>query len=253
MAYPKGYIELNEERDYPLLRCVLDSGFIAHRQLFEFLVASYHEHSRESFNWRVKRLVEHRFLIRHNVPAFGRNYVYSVSREGAHHLCSKPECASVAIAWLNLKQDSERILHAVELNELRLILQRAGLLARWMSALEVRSRNELTEYGYAKDYDAIVTLRVVGKETQVALEYERQPKGSKRYAQIARAIESERRVTKFFYLVPDYKLLWFVQGYFAKTARRIYFGTAEEFKRDLLEMKVIDGRLNFSTFREAFL
>lgn len=37
MAYPTGYIEVNLERDLPLLREVLHAGFVTHAQLFELM------------------------------------------------------------------------------------------------------------------------------------------------------------------------------------------------------------------------
>jgi len=39
--------------------------------------------------------------------------------------------------------------------------------------MEIRSQNELTAFGFAKDYDAIVTVRTDIGERRFALEYER--------------------------------------------------------------------------------
>ncbi len=62
MRYRKGSIALSVTRDYPLLSQVLHSGFITHSQLFEFLRLDYCVSSRNVFNNRVLRLVNHRLL-----------------------------------------------------------------------------------------------------------------------------------------------------------------------------------------------
>jgi hypothetical protein len=118
-------------------------------------------------------------------------------------------------------------------------LSRSGLLRRWMSEAEIRSRNELTDSGYEKDYDAIVTLRHGHGEVQLALEYERQAKGERRYNGIAAAIQCERRVDLFLYLFPEYELLVFVRRYFER--RRVYFAICRDLKRELMETGVFDA------------
>ncbi len=50
MRYAKGYIELKDAKDFPLLRQVLRSGYVTHRQLYEFMRLAACEHSRPSFN-----------------------------------------------------------------------------------------------------------------------------------------------------------------------------------------------------------
>ena len=52
-------------------------------------------------------------------------------------------------------------------------------LIAWMGSMEIRSQNELTAFGFAKDYDAIVTVRTDIGERRFALEYERTPKAAK--------------------------------------------------------------------------
>jgi len=51
------------------------------------------------------------------------------------------------------------IYHAIALNEIHLALKRSQRLVHWMPETEIRSRNELTDYGYRKDCDALVTVR----------------------------------------------------------------------------------------------
>jgi len=47
--------------------------------------------------------------------------------------------------------------------------------------LQIRSQNELTDYGFVKDYDAVITVRTEIGEYRFALEYERRPKAMKYY------------------------------------------------------------------------
>ncbi len=67
-----GYIQLSNERDYPVLRQVLHAGFVTHTQLFELMRFAGLESCREAFNWRVKRLATHELLLRHQLPDYGR-------------------------------------------------------------------------------------------------------------------------------------------------------------------------------------
>ncbi len=41
-----------------------------------------------------------------------------------------------------------------------------GELRRWKSELEILCLNELTGFGYAKDYDAVVTVACDGRRTR---------------------------------------------------------------------------------------
>ena len=251
MAYPAGYIELSNERDIPLLKEVLHARFVTHSQLFELMQFARIESCREAFNWRVKRLVTHGLLLRHDVPSFGRNFVYSLGPSGVMHMTSLGlSCVGMTTGFVPVR-DASRVAHSVDVTDIRLHLLRAGLLKEWRSEVDVRATNDLTSYRYAKDYDSIMTLAVRGREVKVALEYERQPKAKKRYAVIRETIENERRVDRFLYLFPEYKLLWFVHGLFRKTARQMYFGVTYELERDLLETRVVDPQMRFETLEAA--
>ena len=91
MRYWKGSISLSPTRDYPLLRHVLHSGFVTHSQLFEFLRLDYSASSRNGFNNRVHRLVQHGLLVRQEMPFVNREVVYSVSYAGASELVGRGE------------------------------------------------------------------------------------------------------------------------------------------------------------------
>src|SRR5258708_39425297 len=59
MRYAKGGLVISAERDIPLLLQVRNSRFVSHDQLFEFMKFGGVDRSRNSFNWRVKRLVQY--------------------------------------------------------------------------------------------------------------------------------------------------------------------------------------------------
>ena len=83
MRYRKGMIALSETRDYPLLRRVLYSSFVTPAQLYEFMKLDYCVSSRNAFDNRLRRLLTHDLLVRHEIPTMNRGVVYSISRAGA--------------------------------------------------------------------------------------------------------------------------------------------------------------------------
>lgn len=251
MRYFKGAIKLSLEHDHPLLKQTLHSGFVTQDQLWEFMVRGGHEFRRRCFNWRVKRLVDHGFLKRHVLSNAARSFVYSLTDEGARELVNLDDCNTAVAGFYNRNGDADHMRHAIDVNDLRLALVRRGLLAGWKSDLEIRSQNEYTNYGYAKDYDAVVTLRLDGQNVQFALEYERQAKAQERYVEIASLIQGERRVERFLYLFPEYHLLWFVHQFFQGMSLKIYFGVSCDFKRELVSTQVIDPALRYCTLAEA--
>src|SRR5260370_16254047 len=107
--------------------------------------------------------------------------------------------------------------------------------------LEIRSQNELTAFGFAKDYDAIVTVRTDIGERRFALEYERTPKAAKCYRAIASCMNQEVHVNRLLYLVANYDILRFVSGFFTKAVYPVFFGLLTDWHSHLLEMPVLDG------------
>ncbi|MGH9448317.1 MAG: hypothetical protein ACRD3O_21760, partial [Terriglobia bacterium] len=243
MRYFKGSVKLSLERDNALLKQVLHCGFVSQQQLWEFMVQSGHERSRDSLNWRLKRLLDHGFLLRHVLPNVRQSFIYSLTLDGARELINLDQCHTGASGFYKRKGDGESVIHALDLNDIHLALAGGGLLAKWKSDLEVRSQNEFTGYGYAKDYDAVATLRLDGQDVEMALEYERQVKAEARYLEIAAAIQREHRVQRFLYLLPDYHLLWFVRQFFQQSSREIYFGIACDFKRELILTQVVGPKV----------
>jgi hypothetical protein len=241
MRYPKGSIQLNQSRDLPLLRQILRSEFVTHSQLFEFTQLNHYERSRNSFHWRMRRLVDRGLVLRQTLPAGTGDAVYSVASAAATLLQSMGEYCLVGCGRTDAEKAIRGALHAIGLNEIHLSALRAGLLVRWMAAMEIRSQNELTAFGFAKDYDAIVTVRTDIGERRFALEYERTPKPAKRYRAIAASVGQEVHVNRLLYLVANYDILRFISGFFTKTEYPVFFGLLADWHSHLLEMPVLDS------------
>src|SRR5260370_34039741 len=110
------------------------------------------------------RLVRHGLVTRLNVKCERQGWVYAVSEAGAAYLAGKGDGAAFVAAKAFKQLDDPVVLHSLDLNDVHLTLIRSGELIRWQSELEILCLNELTESGYAKDYDAVVTIHSNGEE-----------------------------------------------------------------------------------------
>ena len=238
MRYFKGSVALSHAHDLPLLRQVLRSHFVTHSQLFEFIRLGGYERHRKVFNWRLGRLVAHGFVSKQHVPSAGAEGVYSISAVGAAVLEGAGECFVPLPSPRDPQKREINALHAVELNDIRLSLVRAGLEVLWIPESEIRSRNELTPFKFAKDYDAVVTVAVNGHSARFALEYERTAKKENDYLKIAKELSCERSVERVLYLSPSYDVLSFVADYLKRVRLPIYFGLASAWHAKLLDMPV---------------
>ena len=251
MRYRKGTITLSDTWDYPLLRRVLHCVFVTPAQLYEFMKLDHCASSRNAFDNRLRRLLAHELLVRHEIPMMNRGVVYSISRAGASEMIGKGEYYSGSAD--NGEPASGHVQHALELNDIHLALKRTGVLVRWTPESDIRSRNEFTGIGYVKDYDAVVAVRLDGHEHRFALEYERTPKAKSRYADIWKRIEEETEFRNFLYLVPNYDLLALLVKQFQDCRRAVHFGLRKDFLSDTLSVSVQANHSPLSTTLRAVL
>ena len=251
MRYLKGSIVLSDTKDYPLLRRVLHCTFVTSDQLFQFMKLDYCSSSRNAFDNRVRRLLAHQLLLRHEIPTMNRGVVYSISPAGASELIGKGEYYSGPME--SGRTPTGHVQHALELNEIHLALKRTGELARWTPESDIRSRNEFTHIGFVKDYDAAVAVRIDGRELQFALEYERTPKGKRHYRAICKRIQAETEFRHFLYLVSNHDLLSFLLREFYECPRPVYFGLRSDFLAETLNLAVRNNRSPISTTFRALL
>jgi hypothetical protein len=237
VRYRKGMIALSEIRDYPLLRRVLHSSFVTPAQLYEFMKLDYCASSRNAFDNRIRRLLAHDLLVRHEIPTMSRGVVYSISRAGASELVGRGEYYSGSP---DIGKESNGHLQ-----------QKQGrTLVRWTPESDIRSRNEFTGIGYVKDYDAVIAVRIDEHEYRFALEYERTPKANGRYQEIQKRIQAETDVRHFLYLVSNYDLLLFLVKKFEGCRRPVYFGLRQDF---LTEGLCLSVHSNLSPVSTTFL
>jgi hypothetical protein len=197
-----------------------------------------YERKRECFNWRVRRLVERGLLNRGSAP-ITPSPVYSVTPAAAVILAE--HCPILDNGKRNDFASPHHLGHSIGLNELHLALARQGVLDDWQSEVTIRAKNELTPSGYAKDYDAIATVRIGERRVTFALEYERTAKKSKEYLHIRNLLQQENRVYRFLYIVAEPDLGSFILECFAGTTALLLIGLASELTKSFNKMNVIDA------------
>ncbi len=246
MGYVKGTIDLSSPQDAALLHQVLRSRHVTHDQLWQFFQFQAQETRRRIFNWRVSRLTHHGLVVRTTAAFQSRTWVYTITDTGAAYLAGQGDGAALVAGRAAKRQDDRAVLHSLDLNEIQLKLMRSGELRRWKSELEILCLNELTGFGYAKDYDAVVTVGCEGQDVTFALEYERHPKAPTRYWQVRKALENEQHLACFLYLTPSYELLSYLAGFYERCRRPVYFGLLNDFQENGLCAKVLDYRRTVS-------
>lgn len=250
--FDKGTIQLSDIRDYPLLCQILRSVYATKGQLFEFMSLEGRERSPQDFHRRLQRLVAHTLVRRHDgIPGFSHS-LYSIGQAGMERVVARGE--PYAGRGCGLDRPLATAQHALELNDIHLALKRNKLLAGWISESEICSRNILTNYGYAKDYDAVISVFHRGSRITLALEYEHSQKTDAEYESIATALNRETNVDLILYLVATRHLFAKVNQYLRRTDATAAVGMTYE-----LHHKLLDANVSFTkgsspplTVRELF-
>ena len=251
MRYQRGSISISTGQDVPLLRQVLQSQFITHDQLFEFMRLGCYELKRHSFNWRVRRLLKARFLSVCDGTFGAGSAVYRISREGVAILEYHGQFTTVMHSKTEHLPHISQIFHFLELNRIQLALASQNLLAKWQSEIEVASFNTISNSPYQKDYDALVEVWIGDQKARFALEYEHSLKSYRQYERIRDALHAERQVGCILYLTSGMEVLLHLVQELQSVPRMLAFANAANFRQMLLETKVITGRnLRGTEFRE---
>ena len=241
MRYAKGSLVINPERDIPLLRQVRNSKFVSHHQLFELMKLGGFDHSRNSFNWRVKRLLDSGHIgICQGVYGAG-SAVYRITKDGITLLEHHGQFTAVLQSNTEHLPHLSQVFHSLELNAVQLALARKNLLAGWQSEVEIASFNTISRSPYQKDYDAIVDVWIGDRKLRFALEYERTLKSLKQYERIRVALEAERQIECVLYLTSGMEILVHLVHEFQSVRKRLAFAGATTFERHLLDT-VVTGR-----------
>jgi|SRR5579859_2944953 len=239
MRYAKGTVSISELRDIPLLLHVRNSKFISHSQLFELMKLASTEYSRESFAWRVQRLVTGNYLAR-CLGDFGNGtIVYRITHRGLIQLESHCHYATVLNSLTQHLPHPSHAWHALELNSVRLALARANVLLSWKSDIETASANTISTNPLEKDYDAIVNVWNEDCAAAFGLEYERSIKSSQRYDRIRHALEAESKLNCILYLGAGEEITWHLARQLSGISKRLAFASSRAFQESLLDTMVI--------------
>jgi hypothetical protein len=207
--------------------------------------------SRNAFDNRLRRLLAHELLVRQEIPSMNRGVVYSMSRAGISEMIGKGEYYSGSLN--TVVPPGGHVQHALELNDIHLALKRTGMLVRWTPESDIRSRNEFTDIGYVKDYDATIAVRLDNREHRFGLEYERTAKAKGNYQRIWKRIEAETGLRHFLYLAPNHDLLCLLLRVFQDCPRQVYFGLRSDFLAGALSLSVRSNHSPLSTTFRAVL
>jgi len=241
MRYAKGSLVINPERDIPLLRQVRNSKFVSHHQLFELMKLGGFDHSRNSFNWRLKRLLDSGHIsVCQGVYGAG-SAVYRITKDGITLLEHHGQFTAVLHSNTEHLPHLSQVFHSLELNAVQLALARKNLLAGWQSEIEIASFNTISRSPYQKDYDAIVDVWIGDRTVRFALEYERILKSLRQYERIRVALEAERQIECVLYLTSGMEVLVHIVHEFQSVRKRLAFAGATSFERHLLDT-VVTGR-----------
>lgn len=230
MRYLAGTIAISDDADVPLMRIVHSAGHLTFEQLYRAIHLGKTKPLWDSLRWRVRRLVDHKFLDRTDVDGI-RSGVLSLGENGELYLQSHE---SYIVERSNRSRGSRRrhqIWHDVDLFGIRLALRDAGVLGAWESEPEVKAANDFTMHHYAKDYDAVVTFLVDGRRGRIAVEYERTPKWSKEYERLVKTMEADAKVNAFLFLVPNVEMHTFLRHALRAARRPMFIAFANEFAR----------------------
>lgn len=239
MRYFKGFIDISDDRDIPVLLHIRNARAISFRQLRQLLLFEGVEKSRRSADWRVTRLQQHGFIERIEQDRFRGDPFFIITPVGLrvlesrdHYLVSLPATAERIL-------HSSQIPHALELVRVRLALSQHGILKSWLSELEVSSRNVVLPKGEAKDYDAIAEIVVDDQLRTVGIEYERTPKGANRYKEIRQMLDQDGTVDVVLYLASDRNMLYLLADEMHVTRKRLGIALSESFRRDPLDANTL--------------
>lgn len=226
-----------------MLRQVLNSQFVTHTQLWQFMRHACIELSRASFCWRVRRLWAHGFVSRHSLPVVDSDFVYSIAGPGVTFLETAGALYNGPRNGPKVSADCAGVAHALGVNAIHLDLLRSGRLVLWQNEVEIRSENELAIGSYIKHYDAIGTVQIDGRPIRFAIEYERTPKSQSEYLRIRELFEMEKRIDRFLYLAANSHIQSLLKKCFRGTTRCVYLGLAHDLSvQKFVAVEVVDAR-----------
>lgn len=238
MRYHKGTIAISRSRDLPMLRQIHYSAVVSHSQLFQFMLAGHYEQNLESFNWRVRRLVEHGLVRRQFVA--GSESLYTVTNTGVTCLEMHGD-SYVETDGRGGVSEAFQLLHDLELNNIHLSLLRSGVLCNWTPQARLHAIVSRGFAAYQKAYDAVAEVMLAGESGlrgRIALEYERTLKDAARYREISSLLEKEQNIDLILYLTGSPQACERIREQMGRRCWRICIALVEPFKEKGLDVEV---------------
>jgi hypothetical protein len=187
------------------------------------------------------------------VPILHGEALYSIYRSGIQAL----ERLGTYYLGANLERETEahefQVPHALEVNNIRLALLRTRQLWSWIPESFIRILNVSPISAYAKVYDGIAEVNLEGRTVKFAVEYERTLKSPTKYEKIRAAIEAEKRLNIFLYLVPELALLFNLTYEFTRSRQLVLLALIDEFKRQGFGTRVRWAGYRTASLQEALL
>jgi hypothetical protein len=238
MRYAKGTVSVSASRDIPLLLYARNAKFINHRQLFTLLKLASFEYSRESFNWRIRRLVAGNYLSVCEGDFGNAGVVYRISRQGLTQLENHGHFAASLNSRTQHLPHLSQVHHALELNAIQIGLATKNLLVSWKSDVETSSLNIVGGL-LEKDYDAVVDVWNENTAARFAVEYERTLKSAQQYERVRRSLETENQLGCILYLTAGEQISLHLAHELSGIPKRLAFATAKAFRESLLDTMVM--------------
>lgn len=230
MRYAKGSLVLHPRRDLPVLSRVVNSRFIAHSQLFEFMRLCRADQNRQVFNWRMRRFVASGLVRTRQIPYLVPEPIYSITCAGALALESRGELPFAAWGYERSASDSQ-VPHALELNSIELALHQEPERFTWTTESQVRCLHTYAPDEFGKIYDGVIQVTLNGSHVRFAMEYEATQKTITRYQKVLAEIESDALLDTFLYIAPTWDLLQALTRHVRSSRKRVVFGLLDEFKK----------------------
>ena len=245
MRYFKNSVQLNPERDIPILETTLRAGCISTGQLLHLMQIEYRERNQKDFNWRIRRLLRFDLLRLRSMPVIGRERILEIGETGLDVLCSRGELYTTRSGR---DQTTNSTTHNLEINDLYLEMRRSGTLLSWEWATQIASRNDWSDAPYAKDYDAVIMSLVGQQVIKFGYEHERTLKTLERYTEIDMTLRQDSELRWFLYTVPNRHYRNRLARQFRFDSKIVCIAVYSDFCRQLFESTVqIAGTSEFRT------
>lgn len=239
MRYFRGYLNISDDRDVPVLLLVRNARAVSFRQLRDLLMLEGVETSRRSIDWRVARLQKHGLIQRIERDRFLGEPFFVITLMGLRVLESRGHSLIALPSTADQILHHSQVPHAIELIRIRLALLKHGILRSWLSDIEIASRNSVLEPGSAKDFDAVAEIQVDGSIHTFAIEYERTPKGGARYREVRQMLNRDRSVDVVLYLATERNVLYLLAEEMKTAKKRIGIALCDAFRENPLEANTL--------------